>query len=298
MLQKIIILFSIVFSGIGLISAQEPTRKPPPNSTPFDHYIYIATSDDGLKWELDETLVRAHTSVPDIIAWQDTLWIYAVDGTNIPTQQMDKLVVLRLDVATGIWEEFDIVIEDFAGRPVDPDAVVLSDDELRLYFFDFSVNSPPPPPNSPPPTGYIYSATTTDGIHFVLDEGARLEHSPPVGDPDIVQLDDLWWLYTPRGADLLVYQSENGFDFTEADIINRVGMSSTVLREDGTLRQYYCATGGTHSHVSTDGLQWSEEEGLRWEGACGAAVEQLDDGTWVMVLVYIGELETTPTLDE
>lgn len=239
---------------------------------PFYHQLHLARSTDGLTWTGDEA-IREHASVPSIVYWKDTLWIYVAEPIY-------ALTVLRQD--GGVWWEARVQIEGFDRTfAVDPDVVILPDGRLRLYFLDIREIA----------TSTIRSATSSDGVHFT-DEGVRFQKQTPGTDPDAVQAaDGSWWLYVLDGAGTSTAHSSDGLAFTQVGISNTGPMSDTRLLDDGTLRRYYGRPGCILSETSTDSLTWTLDPGVRIEGVVAhPSVTRLPDGSWVMAYV----LDVTP----
>ncbi len=261
-----------------------PPQAPPPPSGPYYHQVYLAFSQDGLRWQVAEETVRDHTSMPDAIYWQETLWIYAVDGAE------HGLIVLR-QKADGSWEEQRVQIEGFdASVAVDPDVIALPDGRLRLYYLDFSALQPKP---GAPAQATIYSAVSADGVHFTQEEGYRFRADDLITDPDVVQVGEQWWMYVLAGPKLLVAQSSDGLNFTPVAELTDAGLSGTFALADGTLRQFYCTAGGTFAHDSSDGLNWGQAT-LVLPELCGSSALQLPDGSWVVPAVRVDMPQQAP----
>ena len=289
-MARIFVIFTLILSAASLTWAQQPNNTPPPpnNGQPanninalVNHQIFLAYSEDGLHWRTDNQLIRDSSSVPALFYWQDALWILAVNGTA--DENFEKLVMLHQQ-ADGTWQEWFIDLP-FEGRPVDPDVVVLPDGKIRLYFFDFSVNSPPQQAD-PSRVGRMYSATSEDGITFIMEEGVRLESMPPATDPDVIQQSEVWWMFVshPQEGDMIIAQSEDGLTFTEVGAVTHGSIADTVLLEDGTLRQYACVIRGSMAIMeSTNGLNWIARTDIQPPPGCDPDAVQLPDGSWVMV---------------
>lgn len=289
-MRAIALLMLLLVVGVGVASAQQPPTTPkPPEGQPPDinalasHQIYLATSQDGLMWQMDNVLIRPATSVPALVYWQDSLWILAVNGT--PDEDFERLVMLH-QLPDATWEEWFIDL-NFEGRPVDPELMVLPDGRLRLYFFDFpgmAPNSGPPPPDST--VGRIYSATSEDGRIFTLEEGYRLAPQPPATDPDVIQQSESqWWMFVshPEQGDMVIASSTDGLTFEEVGAVTHGSISDTVLLEDGRLRQYACVRGPMVVMESSDGLTWQAVPNTHMPPGCDPDAVQLPDGSWVMV---------------
>jgi hypothetical protein len=297
----LMVFLSVAFILIGALSAfdvrtagagpfpQGSTPPPPPflpgfePHGPFYHQIHLARSTDGLTWQTDDVVIRNHASVPSLVGWQETLWIYVAD----PAQNW--LMVLRQD--GDVWWETRTQIDGFDPTyAVDPDVVILPDGRLRLYFLD--IRTLETTPEGLPGLATIRSAVTSDGVHFALEEGARIQSRAPGTDPDVVQAaDGSWWLYVLHDAGTIIAHSTDGLTFAEVGESSTGPMSDTVLLDDGTLRRYYARPGAILSEVSADGLTWTADPGVRIEGTVGhPSVTRLADGSWLMAYV----VDTTP----
>lgn len=273
----------------GLMLAGGAAAQDGTNPNPLQHHqLHIATSADGLQWSTDGVMLRGHTSVPEVVYWQNKLWIYAVEGDFDPRAgEQERLVILE-QTPDG-WAEHVVTLDSpFAGIPVDPDVVVLPDGRLRLYFFDFSVmRRASVVATQAGLPGHFYSMVSDDGIHFVLEDGYRLEIAPPATDPDVVLLGDTWWLFGTGGSDdrntaSIIARSDDGLNFEV--VAKKIGaVTGTVVLDGGILRQYYCEQGLVVIDESSDALNWTRlevETGIR---GCSPSVTMLPDGSWVMV---------------
>lgn len=281
-MQRVMTILVACLLLAGTVLAQD---GPPQGTNPLlNHELHVATSPDGLTWTTDGVALRGHTSVPEVVYWQDKLWIYAVEGDfDLSAGEQERLVILEQS-ADGWTEHYVTLDTPFDGAPVDPDAVVLDDGRLRLYFFDFSVmrNASPNADEVNRPSGYFYSMVSSDGVNFTLEEGTRLESNPPATDPDVVRVGDTWLLYGTSNGKSLIARSTDGLSFET--IGEKAGtVTGTVVLDGGILRQYYQDQGQMVIDESMDGLNWTRlevETGLR---GGSPAVTMLPDGSWVMV---------------
>jgi hypothetical protein len=267
--------------GMGMAAASPSLQGSTPVSPalpgtepggPFYHQIHLVHSTDGLTWTDDE-VIREHASVPSIVRWNDTLWIYVAEPIY-------ALTVLRQD--GGVWWETRVQIEGFDRvYAVDPDVVILPDGRLRLYFLDIREIA----------TSTIHSAVSSDGVHFT-DEGVRFQKPSPGTDPDVVQAaDGTWWMYVLDGTGTAIAHSTDGLTFTQVGTSSTGPMSDTVLLDDGALRRYYSRPGCILSEVSRDSLTWTLDDGVRIEGIVAhPSVARLADSSWLMAYV----LDVTP----
>lgn len=148
------------------------------------------------------------------------------------------------------------------GAVTDPDAVLLPDGRIRLYFVS---TDRPTWPGVPPENGRmrIDSAISRDGIHFLQEPGARYDGVGRFTDPDVARFGERWLMYLAMGERLFAATSEDGKTFRLLGEVRARGtVSQTVSLGDGACRQYYCRD-GIRSAVSRDGLHWWDEAGVR-----------------------------------
>jgi len=262
-------------------------------SGPYFHQVMKASSPDGLSFVKISGVVLDKASVPDIIRMPDgRLIIYAVDGGG---RSDSGLMVAVSDDDGQTWQQGSLPVE-YQGnhrQGVDPDAVVLDDGSVRLYYIVFPDRQPPldaqgnPIPGSGEPIR-VMSATSTDGIHFVEEEGVRLQAADTefVTDPDVVKIGDTWFMYLSEGQTDIAYVSDDGMSFTRSGPVRDDGaVSNTVPIGGGRYRQYFCRR-GISSAVTSDGLNFQDDPGVRLEAdpgkiACDPAPVEVD-GLWLM----------------
>jgi len=167
-----------------------------------DRRLFSAFSVDGFNWT-KEAGVRFQdygdgkpdelfTSVPDTIRLDNgDLRMYYARGITSAT-------ALSQDNGVTWMKEGNL---DLGRIAIDPDIIRLDDGSYKLFFttFDseFGIGKQ-----------YVMSASSTDGITFVLDNGKRLEPSlgkELVVDPDIIRLPDGSYrmYYGETGTDML-----------------------------------------------------------------------------------------------
>lgn len=221
---------------------------------PFNDETYYAVSSDGLTWSKG-TLLAEHASVPDVIyTSQGVYWAYWVDFSAVTGPHPEKIGVARSTDGVN-WQKLgDAVFEGLGNRvPVDPTVVELPDGRLRMYFFDIAqfqgVHS-------------IYSAISSDGIHFTVEEGTRFELEN-ITDPDVILLPDgRYRMYLSVGSTTLSAISTNGLDFTYEDgqRVSEGGVAGAIVLSDGSIRLYACVHGGISAYKSADGLLFTLEK--------------------------------------
>ncbi|MCX6741150.1 MAG: hypothetical protein NTY61_02005, partial [Candidatus Parcubacteria bacterium] len=134
----------------------------------------------------------------------------------------------------------------------------------------------------------IKSALSQDGIKFIEEEGSRYQSiGEQITDPDVIKIDDRWYMYLAKGSELIatVSTNENTFEFLQS--IRKDGsVSKTVPIDNGQFRQYFCRN-GISSATSNDGLSWTDDPGIRIkqgtnETVCDPSPVKINNG-WLMI---------------
>jgi hypothetical protein len=151
-----------------------------------DRKLYSAISTDSLAWTVEGVRFQDEgdgkpgeifTSVPDIIRLDDErLRMYYTRGAT-------SAIAISDDDGMTWTKEKNLDLKRIA---VDPDIVRLDDGTYKLFFTTF---------DSEWGKGeqYAMSASSTDGINFVIDEGKRVIPSSGydmIVDPDVIKLPD------------------------------------------------------------------------------------------------------------
>jgi len=231
---------------------------------PFYHKVYKATSKDGIKFTKTNELIMDKASVPDVVKLNDgTLFIYAVDGAQ---RSNSGLMVARSKDDGKTWEQGSLQVKTERTKysiGADPQAVLLDDGKIRLYYLVFSDTKPPMDETGKPiPTGEkqkIKSALSTDGINFTEEEGSRYEMTEIWTDPDVIKIGSKWFMYLSEGSKNMALTSTDGMSFTLEKAIRTDGaISKTIKTDDNKYRQFYCKN-GISSAVTTDGFIFTNE---------------------------------------
>lgn len=249
---------------------------------PFFHDVYQATSNDGLNFTKVDGVVVEKASVPDIIKTADgKLFIYAVDGAS---RSRSGLMVAISDDAGETWQQgsLQLTCQRDVCSGADPEAVVLPDGRIRLYYMVF-----PKIKGSPGSLvkHSVYSALSKNGLIFQEEEGVRFEYEQ-ITDPDVVKVGDHWFMYLSQGPRLIVTRSTDGLTFKFERIIREKGsVSNTVSIGDNRWRQFFCDR-GISSATTNDGLNFTNDPGSRLEPnpsqiICDPAPEKIGD-EWLM----------------
>ena len=163
-----------------------------------------------------------------------------------------------------------------AGRIADPSVVQLDDGRLRLYF----MNTMGPNERTTP----IYSATSTDGVHFAMDDGIRLYSTDNV---EVVRVGADWFMFMSnyRTNQSAVATSKDGLTWVESPSGKTVpGSGIGACERDGELEYY------THSGIARGLVKYGfneqtatadENDRMEWfshGGAADASPVALPDG--------------------
>ena len=255
-------------------------------SGPFYHDVYTASSTDGAHFNSTGNKIAEHASVPDIIKLPSgQLVVYAVDGGGRSTSG----VLMTVSDDNGkTWKTGSAqVSKSRSGQAgADPQAVMTDNGQLRLYYVVFPNK---PAPGQPPGTdsvNKVYSAVSSDGIHFTEEHGVRFEYAQ-ITDPDIIKIGSTWFMYIAQGQKQIYATATDGLSFSYRGLVRNSGsVSKTVSAGGGTYRQFYCAQGIT-SEVSTDGITWQNPTPSLPSPAgkiiCDPSPVQLSANDWLMV---------------
>lgn len=229
-----------------------PTPGGPASSGPWQDSIYVATSPDGLTWS-EGVLLAERASVPEVLyTSQGVYWAYWVDFTEFTGPKTEKIGVARS--ADGVnWEKLGTVTFEGLGdmTPVDPDVMELPDGRLRMYFYDIG---------NPQGQHTIYSAVSSDGVHYEVEEGARIT-SDGIFDPNVIRLPDGRYRMYLNHQDIISASSDDGLTFTLDDgvRVEKGSVPGAIVLSDGAIRLYACGA-GISVYRSTDGLNFTLEK--------------------------------------
>ena len=242
---------------------------PPPGTSgsgPWATRIMLASSTDGLTFTRTSEIVADQGGVPNMIvdhdgrvrvyyvAWQQTGNVGGSDG---------NFTAVAIRTAPGEWVYHRVGVEGVpvTQSPVDPSVVLLSGGIYRLFYMA--------------DTGgmdlRIFSATSTNGVDFVLDDGERFSASGQVFDPAVLEIDSGWRMWIgPDGS--YTASSVDGLAFTPTGAFTVQGQSfhpwSAVAVPGGGYRLYGSllgpgSSGGISSAFSLTGDTWQLDPGSR-----------------------------------
>ncbi|MBI4239057.1 MAG: hypothetical protein HY696_11680 [Deltaproteobacteria bacterium] len=210
-------------------------------SDPSNHTIYMAGSNDGTTWSLISNFTGLAGSVPDIIFYNDFLYLFHAGST---TKSWAKL-----NACFTVVEEGTATISGTdSGGFVDP-SLIQSGTELQLFYLPGVTGADPASCTSYPCTKEIHSATATNSTltTFTQQSGNRSELSLSSGtfsDPDIVaRTDGTYLLYVSSGQSTYVFTG--------------TALSSTFASPDGTTpRAISSLMGGVPSGIEVSNEVW------------------------------------------
>jgi hypothetical protein len=248
---------------------------------PWNHRVMLATSKDGMVWEVSSEVLAEQTSVPELFAGPDSrpilLFVDASDrmmlgGLGAMIQQPDSSWMRK---ATNL-------------QGADPSVVQLKHNTYRAYTKERD--------------GSIQVFSSADGLDWQpLGEAFRDERYPQATDPDVFETPSGWVMLVSIGPRLLRCTSPDGLKFITQGIIDMGGSVSDTIAVKGGWRTFFHVnaspqTGGKmviRSAFTADGRSWRIEDGDRVRapdegparlGVADPAPLQLPDGSWLMSL--------------
>lgn len=259
---------------------------------PFYHKIYKDVSSDGLNFIQKGEMIIDKASVPDVVKGSDgQLYIYAVDGAG---RSNSGLMVAISDNNGDSWKQGSVQIksEDEKMSAADPQAILQDNGSIRLFYL--VATGLPDKKNGQPMninqgTFMIKSALSKDGVNFTEEEGIRYQSiGEQITDPDVIKINNKWYMYLAKGPELIVTVSNDGNTFEFLQSIRQNGsVSKTVPVDNNQFRQYFCRD-GISSATSADGLNWNDDPGIRikqdssTEIICDPSPVKIDSG-WLMI---------------
>ncbi|MBD3229496.1 MAG: hypothetical protein GF329_15030 [Candidatus Lokiarchaeota archaeon] len=186
------ILIAIIMIGIiivPIILSILPGDKYLPESGPYHHDIYHATSSDGLNWTVNKTLLFDHASVPGAVHINGSIYVYFVNAAS-----GEKLSVAISDDNGSTYTIHDVSISGSnSPRPVDPNAII-DKGKIRLTYLGNLMQSGE--------EHKIVTAISTDGINFI--EEAVIFSEDSITDPDLFKNSTGdWVLFVNNGSQLI-----------------------------------------------------------------------------------------------
>lgn len=242
------------------------------------HQVMSASSPDGINWTRDPGIRMMRASVPAAINDADRrVLLYFVQPPTEPGKPETVALAVSSD-GTQFAQESAFRIEGLSTlKAVDPSILQDEDGSFRLYYL--ASNHSGDPAAGPNPHA-IHMAVSADGVRF-QETGLVFEY-PDLVDPDVFRAGNDYLMYMFAGSrGTIIARSKDGSRFDFEGTLSPAGWGTTapILRPDGRLRLYAFdqrtpAGNVVRSFVSTDGIQWTPEEGDRLRANAG---EQITD---------------------
>lgn len=249
---------------------------------PWNHRVLLATSKDGLAWNVGGDILAERASVPELFLGPDDKPIMLFVDASGESRRGGLGAIVRQD--DGSWERRET---DLHGA--DPNVVRVKDGTYRGYTKDRD--------------GAIIVFSSRDGLKWerlgVAFQDERYRQST---DSDVFETPDGWVMLVSIGPRLLRCTSADGLKFTTDGTMLKLGGSvSDTAKVAGGWRTFFHVnaspgTGGKmliRSAFTADGRQWNIENGDRVIapesgpaslGVADPAPVQLKDGTWLMAI--------------
>lgn len=273
-----------------------------PQNGPWNNDVLIyRTTTDG-KTEKLGAFERA--GVPTIARLKDGRLLAAFQHFPADDQRHFDRVAASFSSDEGkTWSKPEPIVVDGMdeglARPFDPTLVPLPDGRVRLYFTsnrsrDFRLSTP-----------QIYSAISTDGLHYTFEPGVRFGiEGRIVIDCAVVLHQGVFHLYSPDNGSAQEFQSNqerhepppagtayhatsaDGLNFTRADDIHLDERDLHWLgnaQSDGKTITFFATGRGVFTATSNDGSSWTRSTHYRIAGADPGAVATKDGG-WLIVV--------------
>jgi len=267
----------------------------------INHNTYITFSSGGKKWE-QGSLIRKSASVPDLIQLtknppagggkfkKGDLLVYFVDALTLTGPGKEQLGIISSSDSGKTWVEQDTIRlngKKNEGAAVDPSLVQLEDGSLRLYFFGSEITSGDPARQKG--KHKVYSARSSDGINFTVEDGTRFEDNN-LTDPEVIYFNDKWFMYYSVGSSSKLSTSADGLNFSAINITGGdVGGVPGALALDDAVRLFGCAMEGLRTGFATDGINFKLEQTLKEIKGCDPAAVKLLDGRYAMIYKVVEE---------
>jgi len=230
----------------------------------YDHAVFFASSLNGEDWNIGETAIAMHGSVPELLVLDQavgnlpagTAMSYFVDTSPL-ADGLDEAVSFVTSVDDGeTWSERTQIALDEDYLPVDPSVIQLEDGRLRLHFFDFT-SSREVDSNK---DHVFYSAISDDGINFEI-EGESLVSETLMTDPEVILFEGEWFMYFAMhegdNMGIWVATSDDGIIFEDPVKIDGISGIPGAMVVDGLVQLYGC-DGGIVMTTSENGIDFEE----------------------------------------
>lgn len=235
-------------------------------STPREHEVHSATSNDGLAWTRDDGIRLKSASVPCVINDGDNrILLYVVRPPDEPGHVGGVSCAVSTD-GMNFTVDRNFRIEGLSTlTAADPSIVKDQAGKFRLYYLASNHRGDPARGENPHKIQY---AISDDGIRF-REAGTAFTYDDLV-DPDVFRYKDQWFMYVFGKGGTVIATSPDGtsFTFNKTMTPRDWGTTTPVLLPDGRLRLYAFEQrvpigNAVGSFTSTDGLNWIADAGQR-----------------------------------
>lgn len=239
-----------------------------------------------MNWTPGQSPVLEQASVPAaIVTPEGNLRVYYVDASG---QGAESINCAESKDGGKTFKVLGCVIEGRSGdKAVDPCVVLLPDGRYRLYYYAVKgeINSRE--------LHLICCGVSSDGVNF--REENVVFSNPGLVDPDVFWNGREWRmvvfsldddkLITAKSADGLSFQYDGPFPIDNWIIVTPVRLPDGRFRDYGFDRP---AMQEIRSFLSSDGISWTQEEGVRLAAPEGKSITDpsavlMPDGAWRMV---------------
>lgn len=240
--------------------AKKNTSINPQTNPQFDE-VHVSTASSFASLTDTTQAVLENASVPDgVQLTQDSsagkkgdILIYFPNFQDPSAGGHEQIGMVRSSDGGATWSDRqDIAIDKkpTAGGMVDPSVIELPDGRLRIYFFGSEIVDGDPASASS--AHNFYSAVSTDGINFTLEDGVRFSANG-ITDPEVIYFNGQYIMYISRGPLTLIATSTDGLTFTDTGLSWQGGGVPGAVVEGGVVRLFGCSSQGMVSATSSDG---------------------------------------------
>ncbi|HJM83061.1 MAG TPA: hypothetical protein QF720_05665 [Nitrospinota bacterium] len=207
-------------------------------SNPKNHEVQLAGSDDGVSWSLLDEFTSIAGSVPDIVSYNDLLYLFHTGTEAWAT--LNSCLNLVDSGTTDLNSSTD------TGGFVDP-SMIVSGSDLLMFYLPGVIGGNPAGCETYPCTKEIHSAVSDGGSpsSFTQIDGNRASKELSAGgfsDPDILKMTSgTYILYVSNGQNTMAYTGSdiNGTFSGPSDIsVGSGGVPGAIESDDNTVWVY------------------------------------------------------------
>lgn len=286
---------TLIFLALNFFLPPSVHARPQPGNPygPWNRNLELYESADGKTFAHQGTFVE-RAGVPGCLQYWSGEILCVFQWFPLDKPEVFDQIALMISRDNGkTWiKPQPVEIKGMPGnlhRAFDPALVSLGDGRLRLYFTSERIS-----PQNRRGNRAIFSALSTDGIHYQFEAGQRFGFPDrETYDVSVFSYKGTLHLFCPvSGKDGMAYHaaSKDGLNFSRlVDAMvpgPRVWIGNGLALDEG-MRFYGSGPGGVWMAGSKEGGLWQVDEGVNLRGA-DPAVVQKKDGTFFAVTT--GEL--------